>query len=67
MFKTLAALAGVARMSVGRTPLFPNGLTAGEAATWVGTLKTVTAPDVDSTSSDIAMLELEMTCDGNIG
>ena len=66
VYKTIQNMAGSARMSVARTPLLPSGMKGGDAATWIGTLKTATLTDVDSTGSDVAKLELEMTCDASV-
>lgn len=66
LVKGLYARAGAARGSVGVTPLAADGTIAGDALTFTGMLKSVKMPDIDSTGSDAAKLELEFTCDGNV-
>ena len=56
----------MARGTVGVTPLKIDGQRAGDPLTYGGTLKTVTRPDIDSTGTDAALLELEFTVDGNV-
>jgi len=64
--KWLANRTGSGRGSIGITPLTLNGERAGEPLVYGGTLKTVTTPDIDSTGTDAAILELEFTCDGAV-
>jgi hypothetical protein len=66
LIKWLAGRVGKGRGVIGRTPLDVDGARAGDPLTYGGTLKTVTVPDVDSTGSDAALVELEFTCDGNV-
>ena len=56
---------GRARMEVAQQPLDIEGNTFGRPIVTRGTLKRVTPPDVDSESSDPAMIELEMTVEGD--
>lgn len=62
--KWLASRVGAGRVSCGVTPLDPNGARAGDPLVYTGTLKTVTPPEIDSTGTDAAMIELECTIDG---
>jgi len=62
--KWLVAQVGVARCSIGYTPLTPSGDRGGDPLTYSGTLKTVKPPEHDSTGNDAAQLELEFTVDG---
>ena len=55
--------AGKGRGSIGAQPLDVNGTPRGNPLTYEGTLKTVTRPDIDSTGTDAAVLELEFTID----
>jgi hypothetical protein len=66
LIKWLSTRTGVGRGTIGVTPLTPYGERAGEPLVYNGTLKTVTRPDIDSTGSDAAILELEFTCDGSV-
>jgi hypothetical protein len=56
--------AGKARMTVSQQPLDVNGNAFGQPIVWRGTLKRVTPPEHDSESSDAALIELEMTVEG---
>jgi hypothetical protein len=56
--------AGKARMVVAQQPLDIDGNVFGRPLVTKGTLKRVTPPEVDSESSDAAMVELEMTVEG---
>jgi hypothetical protein len=47
-------------------PLDPNGGKFGKPIVYTGTLKAVTLPDIDSESSDAALISIEMTCDTTI-
>jgi hypothetical protein len=62
--KWLHSRVGVGRVSIGVTPLDGNGVRGGEPIVYGGTLKTVTPPEIDSTGTDAAQLELECTIDG---
>jgi hypothetical protein len=66
LIKWLANQVGAARVTIGLTPLDPNGIVGGDPLTYSGTLKTVTPPDIDSTGNDAAKLELECTIDGQV-
>ena len=56
---------GRARMEVRQLPLDITGSGEGvRPIVWKGTLKRVTPPEHDSESSDAAMIELEMTVEG---
>jgi hypothetical protein len=66
LIKWLAGRVGRGRGTIGVTPLDINGARNGDPLTYNGTLKTVTRPDIDSTGSDAAMVELEFTCDGAV-
>lgn len=57
---------GSGRCVVGRQPLDVNGVPQGDPMTYTGTLKTVTWPDIDSMSTDPALLELAITPDGTV-
>lgn len=54
---------GKATVQVIQTPLDRDGHTYGPPVTWTGTLKAVTAPDVDAEGTDAAMVELEVAVD----
>lgn len=64
LIKWLASRRGAGRGTIGLTPLDPNGARDGDPLTYLGTLKTVTPPELDSTGTDAAILELEFTIDG---
>ena len=57
---------GNGRGAVGIQMLDVHGAPQGNLLTYTGTLKTVTPPDLDSTSNDPAMLSLEFTIDGAV-
>lgn len=59
--------AGKANMTVTKQPLDAEGNDFGRPLVYTGKLKAVTAPNVDSESSDAALVELEMTCNGEVG
>jgi hypothetical protein len=54
---------GYARGSLGVQMLDITGAAQGSLMTYGGTLKTVTPPELDSTSNDPAMWSVEFTCD----
>ena len=60
----LMAGVGKARMEVSQQPLDIEGNAFGRPIVWRGILKRCTPPGVDSESSDPAMIELEMTIEG---
>lgn len=60
----LMAGVGKARMQVSQLPLDIEGNSFGRPIIWTGTLKRCTPPEHDSESSDAAMIELEMTVEG---
>ena len=62
----LAQRAGKGEMKVIKQPLDVDGNAFGRALSYRGKLKQVNPPEVDSESSDAALLELEMTVSGNI-
>jgi hypothetical protein len=62
--KWLHSRIGKGRVSIGITPLDPNGARGGAPLVYTGTLKAVTPPEVDSTGTDAAQIELECTIDG---
>lgn len=64
--KWLYARRGSGRGNLGVTPLTPAGERGGDPLVLTGTLKTVTLPDLDSTGTDTALVELEFTCDGTV-
>jgi hypothetical protein len=66
LIKWLAGRAGAGRGTIGITPLATDGSRAGDPLTYNVTLKTVTPPDVDSTGTDAAVLELEFTVHGEV-
>jgi hypothetical protein len=65
--KSLASRVGAGRVTIGLTPLDASGLRGGDPLTYSGILKTITLPDIDSTGTDAAIVELECTIDGDIG
>ena len=66
LMKWIAGRVGKGRGSIGITPLDPNGVRAGDPIVYGGTLKTLTIPDLDSTGTDAALVEMEFTIDGQI-
>lgn len=66
LVKTLASLVGIGKVSAGATPLGPDGRVLGDPIVRNGILKTLTLPEVDSTSTDAAIIELAVTCDGAV-
>jgi hypothetical protein len=64
--KWLYSQRGKARVVIGLTPLALDGSRGGEPIVYGGTLKQVSMPDLDSTSGDAAILELESTIDGTV-
>lgn len=65
--KSLMNKAGTADVTVTKQPLDVNAIPYGEALVYKGKLKKVTAPEVDSTSSDPGMIELEVSAAGIVG
>lgn len=59
----MIARVGNGRATPGVQMLDIHGNPQGGLLTYGGTLKTVTPPDLDSTSNDPAMLSVEFTCD----
>ena len=51
--------------TVTQRPLDKNGNLFGNRITWIGTLKRVLVPDVDSEATGPALLEVEITVAGN--
>lgn len=62
----LLAAVGKARVSIKKQPLDADGAPYGSPVVYTGVLKQVTPPEVDSESSDPAMLSLEVTPEGAI-
>lgn len=62
----LYSQAGKADMVVTKQPLDANGAAFGRPIVYRGSLKAVKAPDVDSTSSAPALVELELSTAGSI-
>jgi hypothetical protein len=58
---------GRARFTANRQPLDADGNAYGRPLVYTGVLKAVSPQDVDSTSSDPDMFELELSTDGTIG
>ena len=54
---------GSARGSIGIQMKDVDGNSQGQLMTYGGTLKTLTPPELDSTSNDAAMWSMEFTCD----
>lgn len=68
LVKTLAAKVGKGRCKVTRTPLDTDGNALPLLSlVYTGTLKTVTPAEHDSTGSDAAQIELEISTGGTIG
>jgi hypothetical protein len=67
LLKPLFAARGRARCVVSKQPLDPEGVAFGSPLVYNGTLKAVTPPDPDSESEDPALLEVEITVDGDPG
>jgi hypothetical protein len=55
---------GKARVVVKQQPLDINENAFGTPIVWTGTLKRVSSPEVDSESSDAALIEIEVTVEG---
>lgn len=60
----LLALVGRGRASISKVPTNAAFAASGAPQTWSGTLKRCTPPEVDSDSSDPALIELEFTIEG---
>jgi hypothetical protein len=65
--KELLGRVGKAVVVVSKQPLDADGNAFGAPIVYRGTLKTCTPPEVDSESSDAAMIELEVTSSGAVG
>lgn len=63
----LLGRAGRGQVVINRQPLDADGNAFGSPLVYTGTLKTVTPPEVDSESSDAALLECEITPAGTVG
>lgn len=61
----LYAAVGRGKMTVSKQPLDIEGNTFGKPIVWHGVLKTVKAPTTDSEATAAALIELEMTVEGN--
>lgn len=62
----LLARVGKATAVIVKQPLDADGNAFGKALNYRGTLKRVLAPEVDSTSTDAAILEVEVTPEGSV-
>lgn len=62
----LISRVGKAAVVINRQPLDADGNAYGRPLVYTGTLKTVTPPEVDSESSDAALLECEVTPAGTV-
>jgi len=63
----LISRVGKGQVVVSRQPLDVDGNAYGRPLVYTGTLKTVTPPEVDSESSDAALVECEITPAGTVG
>jgi hypothetical protein len=57
---------GRARVIIKKQPLDLNAIAFGPPVTYTGILKMVTPPEVDSEATDAALVELEVTTDGEV-
>lgn len=64
VLRMLISGAGKARIVIAQQPLDINGNVFGNPIVWNGTLKRVSPPEVDSESSDAALIEIEATVEG---
>jgi hypothetical protein len=62
----LLSRVGKGHVKITKTALDVNGNTWGHALVYNGTLKRVTPPEVDSTSTDAATIEMEITPAGSV-
>jgi hypothetical protein len=62
--RKMIAGVGKARVVVAQQPLDVDGNAFGRPIVWNGTLKRWTPPEVDSESSDAALVEIEVTAEG---
>jgi hypothetical protein len=62
----LLSRVGKAQVKLTKTALDVNGASWGKALVYTGVLKRVTPPEVDSTSTDAATIELEITPSGSV-
>lgn len=62
----LLSRVGKGRCTVNRQPLDADGNVYGRPVVYTGTLKTVTPPEIDSESSDAALIECEITPAGTV-
>lgn len=65
--KNLFGKVGKAQCVVKKQPLDADGNAFDEPIVYRGKLKTVNTPDVDSESSDAALVELEVSTSGTVG
>lgn len=65
--RRLRPLVGLAEVTVARQPLDVNGSPFGSPEVFTGILNGVTYPDFNADSSDLSMLELAITPDGEVG
>lgn len=62
----LLSLVGVATIHVAKQPLDTNKVPYGRPLVYTGTIKTVTPPEHDSTSSDPAIMDIEFVPTGTV-
>ena len=62
----LLSRVGKGQVKLTKTALDANGNPWGKALVYTGTLKRVTPPEVDSTSTDAATIEMEITPAGSV-
>jgi hypothetical protein len=62
----LLSRVGKGQVTITKQPLDVNGSPFGKALVYTGVLKRVTPPEVDSTSTDAATIELEITPAGSV-
>lgn len=65
--KTWINLVGKGQVKVIKQFMSQDGAIYGEPLVYTGTLKRVTPPELDSESSDAALIELEITTAGTVG
>lgn len=65
--RQLRTLAGLAEVTISRQPLDPDGRPFGRPELYTGVLRSVTYPDYSAEGNDVAMLELTVTVDGEVG
>lgn len=58
---------GKGKVVINKQPLDVDGNPSGRALVYTGVLKRITPPEVDSTSTDPAIIEFEVTPNGTVG